>query len=128
MKAYLQQTKLHIKTKCDAQISNNGHGIKTSFLITRDINHMVILGTPFINLITPYKVSHLGISFKHNSHKLLFPFLEQRKTRELNILHAKSILQNQMEIFIKEKIDHLKNLKQDISLQKISKQLLSKSI
>ena len=81
---------------------------------------MVILGTPFINLITPYKVNHNGISFKHNSSKLLFPFLEQPRTKELNILQAKSIYKNQINVLIKEKTDHLQNLKQEISHQKIS--------
>ena len=99
--------------------------MKISFLINTDINHMVILRTPFINLITPYKVNHNGISFKHNYCKLLFPFLEQPRTRELNKLQAKSIYRNQINVLIQGKTAHLQNLKQEISHQKICKQLLS---
>ena len=60
--------------------------IKTSFLITHDINHIVILGTPVINLITPYTVDHDDISFKYFQHNLLFSFIDQPHTRELNTI------------------------------------------
>ena len=53
--------------------------IKTHFIITKDINHSVILGTPFINLITPYKVTYNGISFKTKGEKLFFPWKNQRQ-------------------------------------------------
>ena len=66
-------SKLHINN-CDANISNNNCMIKTSFLITIDINHMVILGTPFINLITPYTVDHNDIFFQILSTKFILLF------------------------------------------------------
>ena len=47
---------------------------------------MVILGTPFINLITPYTVDHDDISFKYFQKHLFFSFIDQRETRKLNTL------------------------------------------
>jgi len=57
-------SKLKIKSKVDASIHNNGFEFRTSFLLTNDIHHAVILGTHFINLITPYTVNYDSISFK----------------------------------------------------------------
>ena len=65
--------------------------IRTSFLITFDINHMVILGTPFINLITPFTADHNNISFKYFHHNLFFPFIDEPPTRELNTIHHEYI-------------------------------------
>ena len=56
---------------------------KTSFILTNDIHHAVILGTPFINLITPYTVNYDSISFKVKGKKIIFPFIEKPKTRRL---------------------------------------------
>ena len=65
--------------------------IKTSFLVTSNINHMVILRTPFITLITPYMVDHDDISFKYLHNNLFFPFLDQSHTRELNTIKQEYI-------------------------------------
>ena len=73
-------SKLHINNKCDAIICNQNCMIKTSFLIAPDINHMVILGTPFISLITPYTVNHNGISFEYLQNNLIFSFIDQPHT------------------------------------------------
>ena len=58
-----------------------GFEFKISFLLTNDIHHAVILGTPFINLITPYTVDYDGITFKAKNKKLKFSFIEKPKTR-----------------------------------------------
>ena len=44
------------------------------------------------------------------------------------MLQAKTIYQNQIHVLIKGKTDQLQNLKQNISHQKISQQLLSQNI
>jgi len=62
-------TILGIKNKTQASISNNGFYI----------NHIVILDTPFIDMISPYKTSHESITSKFNGSKLVFPFLEKLK-------------------------------------------------
>ena len=81
-------SKLKVKSKVDVSVHNNGFEFRTSFLLTNDIHHSVILGTPFINLITPYTVNYDSISFKAKTKKLVFPFIEKPKIRNLNIVKA----------------------------------------
>jgi hypothetical protein len=35
-----------------------GISLKTFFVVTKDINHTIILGTPFIDMITPCQAHH----------------------------------------------------------------------
>ncbi|KAH9769837.1 hypothetical protein KPL71_012161 [Citrus sinensis] len=51
-------SKLNVSSKVEASIYNNEIEFKTSFVLTNDIHHAIILGTPFINLITPYAVNY----------------------------------------------------------------------
>jgi hypothetical protein len=59
-------SKLHLLGKTQASILNNGFYLKSFFVVTNDINHTIILGTPFIDLITPYKTKHHCIISKVN--------------------------------------------------------------
>ena len=68
---------------------------------------MVILGTPFINLITPYKVNKQGICFKARNEKLVFPFVEKPKKRNLNLIKAHSIYDFRINALIKVKQAHI---------------------
>jgi aspartate carbamoyltransferase regulatory subunit len=72
-------TKLVIKNKTQVSISNNDFYLKNFFVVTNDINHIIILDTPFIDIITPYKTDHENITSKINGSKLVFPFLEKPK-------------------------------------------------
>ena len=121
-------SKLRIKSKVDASIHNNGLEFRTSFLLTNDIHHAVILGTPFINLITPYTVNYDSISFKAKKNKLIFPFIEKPKTRNLNIVKACSVYQNQINVLLKTKQIDLTCLQKDLSLQRIENQLKNEFI
>ena len=67
-------SKLNVNSKVEASIHNDGFEFKTSFVLTNDIHHAVILGTPFINLITPYTVNYDSISFKAKTKKTYFSF------------------------------------------------------
>ncbi|KAH9697119.1 hypothetical protein KPL71_023478 [Citrus sinensis] len=51
-------SKLKVNSKVEASIYNEEIEFKTSFVLTNDIHHAIILGTPFINLITPYAVNY----------------------------------------------------------------------
>jgi aspartate carbamoyltransferase regulatory subunit len=84
-------SKLHIVGKTQASVFNMGISLKTFFVVTKDINHTIILDTPFIDMITPYQVHHDCITTKINGIKLVFPFLEKSKTRNLNLIKACSI-------------------------------------
>ena len=116
-------SKLKIKSKVDASVHNNGFEFRTSFLLTNDIHHTVILGTPFINLIIPYTVNYDSISFKAKNKKLIFPFIEKSKTRNLNIVKTCSVYQNQIIAILKSKQNNLFCLQKNLSLQKIESQL-----
>ena len=54
---------MHINGKTKASVLNNGFLLKTYFFIS-NIIYTVIIGTPFINLITPYTVTHNSIDFR----------------------------------------------------------------
>ena len=86
------------------------------------------MGTPFINLITPYTVNYDSISFKAKKNKLIFPFIEKPKTRNLNIVKACSVYQNQINVLLKTKQTDLTCLKKDLSLQRIENQLRNQFI
>ena len=107
---------MKVDSKVETSIHNNGFEFKTSFILTNDIHHAVILGTPFINLITPYTVNYDSISFKVKSKKIIFPFIEKPKTRNLNIVKACSIYQNRINNLINSKQNDLMFLQKDLSL------------
>ena len=116
-------SKMHIEGKTEASILNNDFLLKTSFLIVSDISYSVIIGTPFINLITPYTVTHNSIFYKDDKVFISFPFLEKPKTRQLNFVKAHSIYKNQINFLIKSKENDLFDLKQNVHFQKIEQQL-----
>ena len=72
-------SKLKVDSKVETSIHNNGFEFRTSFILTNDIHHAVILGTPFINLITPYTVNYDSISFKVKNKKIIFPFIKSQR-------------------------------------------------
>ncbi|KAH9779649.1 hypothetical protein KPL71_007778 [Citrus sinensis] len=101
-------SKLNVTSKVEASIYNDKIEFKTSFVLTNDIHHAIILGTPFINLITPYAVNYDGIYFKAKSKELAFSFIEKPKTRNLNIVKACSVYQNKINAIVmapKRRID-----------------------
>ena len=126
--AAANNSKLRIKHKTDAYIVNDEFNIKTSFVEVEDIRHTVILGTPFINLITPYTVTQNGIQFSVKTQKLIFPFIEKPKTRDLNIIKACSIYKNELNVLTQAKEAQLSFLQKDLNLQKIENNLQDVSI
>jgi hypothetical protein len=103
-------SKLHIAGKTQSCVFNKGISLKTFFVVTKDINHTIILGTPFIDMITPYQALHNCITSKINSIKLVFPFLEKSKTRNLNLIKACSIHTYHINALIHGKQFHLHDL------------------
>ena len=61
--------------------------------------------------------------YKINSIKLVFPFLEQSKTRNLNLIKACSIHTYQINALIHGKQFHLHDLQNHVSFCRITKQL-----
>jgi len=116
-------SKLHIAGKTQSCVFNKGISFKTFFVVTKDINHTIILGTPFIDMITPYQTHHNYITSKINSIKLVFPFLEKSKTRNLNLIKACSIHTYHINALIHGKQFHLHDLQNHVSFCRINKQL-----
>jgi hypothetical protein len=114
---------LYIAGKTQASIFNTGISLKTFFVVTKDINHTIILGTPFIDMITPYQAHHDCITTKINGIKLVFPFLEKSKTRNLNLIKACSIHIYHINALIHGKQFHLHDLQNHVSFSRINRQL-----
>jgi hypothetical protein len=115
--------KLHIAGKTQASVSNKCISLKTFFVVTKDINHTIILGTPFIDMITPYKAHHDCITSKINNIKLVFPFLEKSKTRNLNLIKACTIHTYHINALIHGKQFQLHDLQNHVSFCRIEKKL-----
>ncbi len=98
---------MSISYKTEAFIANNDFLIKTSFVLIKGIHHSVILGTPFINLITSYKFNYDNISLKTKGKNLIFSFIEKPKIKNLNLIKACSIYENEVNVLIKGKQKHL---------------------
>jgi len=71
-------------------------------------------------MIIPYKINHENNISKINGSKLVFPFLEKPKTRNLNLIKVCSIHAHYINTLIQEKQTHLIK---DVFLQKIKQQL-----
>lgn len=74
-------------------------------------------------MITPYKARHDYITSKINNIKLVFPFLEKSKTRNLNLIKACSIHTYHINALIHGKQFQLHDLQNYISFCHIDKQL-----
>jgi hypothetical protein len=116
-------SKLYFAGKTQASVFYNGISLKIFFVVTKDINHTIIIGTPFIDMITPYQAHHNCITSKINSIKLVFPFLEKSKTRNLNLIKACSIHTYHINALIHGKQFHLHDLQNHVSFCRINKQL-----
>jgi len=79
-------------------------------------------------MITPYQTHHNCITFKINNTKLVFPFLEKSKTRNLNLIKACSIHTYHINALIHEKQFHLHDLQNHVSFCRINKQLQSSDL
>jgi hypothetical protein len=121
-------SKLHIAGKTQASVFNKGISLKTFFIVTKDINHTIILGTPFIDMITPYQAHHNCITSKINNTKLIFPFLKKSKTRNLNLIKACSIHTYHINALIHGKQFRLHDLQNRVSFCRINKQLQSSDL
>jgi len=74
-------------------------------------------------MITHYKIDHESIISKINSLKLVFPFLEKPKTRNLNLIKACFIHTHHMNTLIRGKQYHLVYFRQYVFYKKNEQQL-----
>ncbi|RDX87441.1 hypothetical protein CR513_31090, partial [Mucuna pruriens] len=75
------QYKLSNTRVCKGQICYN-----TSFVLVKNINTSMILGTSFLTLLYPCHVTETGLITKTLNKEICFEFIKPPKTRELNVL------------------------------------------
>ncbi|KAK0602627.1 hypothetical protein LWI29_035373 [Acer saccharum] len=107
----------------NAKVCNDGVCYNTSFLMVKNLSQNVILGLPFIHLISPFKVTSEGLISEYLGKEILFPFTFPILVRDLNTLKNKSVfLENQIaNINIKQ--DYLSFLKNDLHFERQEKHL-----
>ena len=66
------------KLSC-AKVCNNGYCFKNQFILVKKLSQEVILGTPFVTQINPFKASEIGVTTKVMGTKLTFEFLNPIK-------------------------------------------------
>ena len=107
----------------NVSVCNNGISFQTPFLLVKDISKQVILGTPFINLLRPYKVTDDAIISKILGTKVILKFLQKPSKRDLNILRSYSIHKNSLNCLIQAKRNQVSFLQDETSFKVIDQQL-----
>ena len=70
----------------NVNLCNENICFKISLLLVKDMNKKIILGTPFLNLLYPFRVDAEGIKTVFEEQEVCFKFLEPPKIKELNNL------------------------------------------
>ena len=72
-------------------IKNDNYCVKNVFLVGDNITHDVILGTPFLAQICPFRVNKTGIHTNVMGKPISFNFLIPTGQREISLLQSNSI-------------------------------------
>ena len=75
----------------NAYICNQGYCFKNWFILVRDISQEVILGTPFITQIYPFKVDQIGVHTEIMGIVISFKFVTPVYQKDLSLLQNTSI-------------------------------------
>ena len=65
-------------------ICKNGICIKTSLLLVKNISHQIVLGTPFLTQLYPFRIDDKGLKTKYNNEEILFEFIRGIEVKEIN--------------------------------------------
>ena len=106
---------IHYKLS-NAAICNNGVCLETTFLLSKELSRIVILGTPFINMLYPFKTTTEGIKTKIDGYPIIFKFTKEPQIHEVNYLKGK----------ITEKEKFLFSLKEEVNYKAIQQKTLKK--
>ena len=83
---------LQVKYKVsNAYICNQGYCFKNSFILVRDMSQEVILGTPFLTQIYPFKVDQIGVHTEIMETIISFKFVNSIYQNDLSLLQNASI-------------------------------------
>ena len=103
----------------DVNICNQGICIPSPFLLVRNLQQQVILGTLFLNLLMSLqKIDQIGIYCTNNGQEVVFEFIREPKTRLINEIKTM--------IGLKEK--QLNFLREDVHIMDISQMLQNPSL
>ncbi|RDX87444.1 hypothetical protein CR513_31081, partial [Mucuna pruriens] len=114
------QYKLSNARVCKGQFYYN-----ISFILVKNINMPVILGTSFLTLLYPFQISEKGLVTKTLNKEIYFEFIKPPRTRELNILEESLISKINT---IERKKKHINMLNREIKFKRVKDQLKSNNI
>ncbi|KAK3218429.1 hypothetical protein Dsin_012399 [Dipteronia sinensis] len=80
-----QQLEIQYKL-ANAKVCNEGVCYTTDFVMVKTLSQNVILGLPFLHLISPFKVTNDGIVTEYLNKEILFPFIYPLIVRDPNTL------------------------------------------
>ena len=95
----------------NAHVCNKNICYKISLLLVKDMNKEIILGTPFLSLLYPFRVNAKGIKTIFEGQEIRFDFLSSPNIKELNSLD------NQINLIQKKK-QQIKFLGKEIHYKK----------
>jgi hypothetical protein len=109
--------RMHIQYKLsDVLICNDGTCLPTMFLLVKNLQQQVILGTPFLNMIMPInKIDPTGIYSRVQDHEIIYPFVTDPETRIIQELQG----------FLQNKEKQLNFLQKEIQIMDINQKLQS---
>ena len=100
---------MHIKYKIPkALICNQGICLSTSFVLIKNMSPILILGTPFLCLLMPItKIDPIGIHTTINNQPLIFEFITELYTKELDQIRDLVTFKEKQINFLQTKIHFL---------------------
>ena len=111
-------TELKIKYKLtNSFVCDEGVCLKTSFILVKNLNQPIILGTPFLSLIKPFQVDDQGMQAKLLGRELVFRFIQHPYNKTLQFLKSQTINQ------ISRKQKQIEYLKEEVSYKRIEEEL-----
>jgi len=111
------QYKLSNAKICKGKICYN-----TSFVLIKNMNVYMILGTPFLTLLYPFHVTEKGLITNTMGKEICFEFIKPPRTRELNLLKESSISH------IEGKRKQINLLNKEIRFKRVEEQLKNHNI
>ena len=116
-------TNMNIKYKLtNAKICKDKICYKTPFILMKNLNTTMILGTPFLTLLYPFKVTEKGLESEVLGKVICFEFIKPPRTRELNLLKDSVISP------IENKKKQINMLNKEIRFKRIEEQLQSSQL
>ena len=86
-------------------------------MLVKHLTTDIILGTPFISLLTPFTVTDEGIITKSLNQEVTFKFISKPKEKIINFLNK------EVKNLISNKWNQIKFLKEEINYKKIEERL-----